>query len=101
LAYFKTLIVDSSLQGKGWGPRLTQLSIKSLRKTGATSIICHCWKESPKNSSFKYLTKLGFTPVGEIKNFWQDIDYECVVCKPHKCTCTAIEMIKKLEKDKK
>lgn len=96
LAYFKTLIVDPSLQGLGWGPKLTKMSINYLKTLGATSAICHCWKESPENSAAKYLLKLGFNPIGEIKNFWQDIDYDCVVCMPKKCNCTAIEMKKEL-----
>ncbi len=94
VAYFKTIVVDPALQGQGWGPKLTSASTQSLKKMGANAIICHSWKESPNNSSTKYLQKMGFSPVGEVKNFWQDKDYDCVLCHPLKCFCTAIEMIK-------
>ncbi|MCB0391930.1 MAG: GNAT family N-acetyltransferase [Bdellovibrionales bacterium] len=94
VAYFKTLLVDSILQGQGWGPKLTQLSINELIKMGTKAIVCHSWKESPNNSSQRYLLKMDFKPIGEIKNFWQDKEYFCLGCQQTACICTAIEMIK-------
>lgn len=92
VAYFKTILINSPLQGQGWGPRLSLASPKAVRAMGADSIVCHCWKESLNNSSQRYLSQMDFKPLGEIKNFWQNKNYKCVRCQPDSCKCTAIEM---------
>ena len=95
-AYFKTILIDETLRGKGLGPQMTAASIAVLKELGTEAIVCHSWKESPNNSSQKYLITAGFEPLHDIPNFWQDVDYECVICQPQTCSCTAVEMIKYL-----
>ena len=97
-AYFQSLFVSPNLQGQGWGPKLAQKSIEIFRKLKAAAIITHCWKESPNNSSYKYLATLGFQAIIEHPNYWIDVDYVCTRDgKP--CKCTAIEMHLNLTKE--
>lgn len=96
VAYFKTIFLCKNIKGKGWGNKLSSKSIKVLKQMKAKGIVCHSWKESPNNSSFRYLSRLGFTIVAEHENFWKPYDYECVRCGKPPCLCTATEMILKL-----
>lgn len=90
-AYFQSLFVSSELQGQGWGPKLAAKSLEIFKKLGAKGVVTHCWKESPGNTSYKYLAKLGFKEIIEHPNYWIDVDYVCTRDgKP--CRCTAIEM---------
>ena len=92
MAYFQSIFLSDTIQGQGWGKKLSTYSMDILRDMGAKAIVCHSWKESPHNSSMRYLEKLGFEPIGEHKNFWTEVDYVCVRCgKP--CLCTATEMV--------
>ena len=94
-AYFQSLFLADAVQGEGWGPKLSEASVKAFQSLGAKAIITHAWKESPNNSSLRYLTKFGFEPITEHPEYWVDVDYECVRDgKP--CRCTAVEMIKYL-----
>lgn len=95
-AYFKSLVIDKKYRGQGWGPKLSAESLKTLRTMNTECVICHSWKESPNNSSQKYLLKYGFKALIEIPDFWIEKDYLCVRCAPDVCRCTAIEMIYKL-----
>lgn len=89
--YFQSLFIAKDSQSDGWGPRLSKKSIEIFRQLGAKGIITHCWKESPNNSSFRYLEKVGFKTVIEHPLYWIDVDYVCTRDgKP--CRCTAIEM---------
>lgn len=91
MGYFQSLFLSQSAQGHGWGPKMSQKSIEAIKKLGAKAILTHCWKESPKNGSFKYLSKVGFKTIVEHPNYWIDLDYVCTRDgKP--CRCTAIEM---------
>lgn len=94
VAYFKSLFVDESFHKMGIGSTLSSLSIEVLKKMGAKAIICHSWLQSPGNSSQIYLQRLGFKAVKEHLKFWYPVDYECPVCSPKRCGCTALEMIK-------
>ena len=96
VAYFKSLFVDDSCQKMGVGKKLSSLSIDILKQMGAQAIICHSWLESPGNSSQIYLQRMGFEPIKEHALFWNHIDYLCTRCRPHKCVCTVLEMIKYL-----
>ncbi len=96
VAYFKSLFVSADFQKLGIGKTLSSMSIEVLKGLGAKAILCHSWAESPENSSRIYLEKMGFTAVEEHKNFWLEVPYDCVRCKPEPCTCTGIEMIKYL-----
>lgn len=90
-AYFQSLFLSPSLQGQGWGPKLAKKSLEIFKKLNAKAVIAHCWKESPHNSSYKYLENLGFKKIIEHSNYWIDVDYVCTRDgKP--CRCTAIEM---------
>lgn len=91
-AYFQSLFVDPALTGQGWGKRLSERAIEILRGLGAAAIVCHSWKESPHDSSGRYLRGLGFRTVATHPLYWKDVDYVCTRCgKP--CLCTAEEMI--------
>ena len=91
-AYFQSCFVAEDYMGHGLGRRLANASIDALRANGASLVVAHSWKESPHNSSFRYLTRLGFQPVIEHPKYWFDVDYVCKLDgKP--CRCTAIEMV--------
>lgn len=93
--YFQSLFLSPLAQGKGFGPKLSAKSIEIFKKVGARGIVTHCWKESPNNSSLKYLEKLNFKTVAEHPDYWIDVDYICSRDgKP--CRCTALEMVKVL-----
>jgi len=91
-AYFQSLFLSDDVQGQGWGGRMSLAAIELLRGAGAKGIVCHSWKESPNNSSTRYLQKLGFKIIAEHKEYWKDVNYDCTVCKKPPCRCTAIEM---------
>lgn len=93
VGYFKSLFISSDMQGGGWGPKLSAASIEALRQLQTQAIITHSWKESPNNSSVRYLQKMGFQIVGEHPLFWSKIQYDCTKCLKPPCQCTAIEMI--------
>ena len=93
VAYFKSIVISHQLQGLGWGPQLSKETIKVLTDISNTAIVCHSWKESPYNSSVRYLSKLGFRPIAEHKNFWSDANFFCSKCQTPPCQCTALEMI--------
>lgn len=97
-AYFQSLFVSDAYQGQGWGAQLSQESLKVLAQMGAKGIVCHSWKESPNNSSEKYLLKLGFKTLWEHPHYWRDVPYNCTRCKKPPCLCTALEMYLDLDK---
>ncbi len=89
--YFQSLFLAEAARGQGWGPKLSEETLKIFRKLNHKGVITHCWKESPGNTSFRYLSEFGFKPVIEHPDYWIDIDYVCTRDgKP--CRCTAIEM---------
>ncbi len=91
-AYFQSCFVDHACMGQGIGGRLARRALADLTALDATAVVAHSWKESPHNSSFRYLSRLGFRPVAAHERYWHEIDYHCVRCgKP--CVCTAIEMV--------
>ncbi|CAN5583309.1 hypothetical protein BH10BDE1_BH10BDE1_34240 [soil metagenome] len=90
--YFQSLFLSDKTQGQGWGSRLSMASIEVLKKLGARGVVCHSWKESPFNSSSKYLEKLGFKKVAEHPLYWAEVDYNCTRCLKPPCQCTAVEM---------
>jgi len=89
--YFQSLFVSPELQGQGWGPKLSQQSLKVLTTLGNEGIVTHCWKESPNNSSYRYLRKIGFKEIITHPDYWVDVDYICTR-DGNPCHCTAIEM---------
>lgn len=92
VAYFKTIFISPKLKGQGWGSKLSMASIEKLRHMGAKAVLCHSWKESPNNSSMRYLEKIGFQSLVEYPEYWKEVDYHCVRCgKP--CLCTATELV--------
>lgn len=93
VGYFKSLFLHPDCQKQGWGQKLSLESINSFKTLHYKAIVAHSWKESPHNSSFKYLQKLGFQTVQEHPLFWSEIDYNCTRCLSPPCQCTAIEMI--------
>lgn len=97
VGYFQSLFIAPEAQGAGWGPKLSEAAIVCFKKLGTEAIVTHAWKESPNNSSIRYLSKFGFEPIATHPEYWIDVDYECVRDgKP--CRCTAEEMIKYLDK---
>lgn len=96
VGYFQSLFLSEHAQGQGWGPKLSAAAIENFKKLNTKAIVTHAWKESPNNSSIRYLTKFGFQSIATHNEYWVDVDYECVRDgKP--CRCTAEEMIKYLE----
>lgn len=96
VGYFQSLFIDPESRGGGWGPALSEASTEALRKLGAKAIVTHAWKESPDNSSIRYLERFGFVSVISHPNYWFEVDYECTRDgKP--CRCTAEEMLKRLD----
>lgn len=93
VAYFQSLFVDPAYQNHGLGSQLSLKSIEVLKLAGAEAIVSHSHVESPNNSSFKYLSKLGFKEVKFFKHYWKHIDYFCSACHKNPCECSAIEMI--------
>lgn len=94
-AYFQSLFIDLSLTGQGWGRKMSEASLELLKEFGTRAVVCHSWKESPNDSSGRYLRALGFELVATHPLYWKDVDYVCTRCgKP--CLCTAEEMIKYL-----
>lgn len=94
--YFQSLFLSEKVQGQGWGAKLSLDSIEVLKRVGARGVVCHSWKESPFNSSTKYLEKMGFEKIGEHPLYWQHVDYNCTRCLKPPCQCTAIEMYKSI-----
>lgn len=90
-AYFQSLFLAKEMQGQGWGPKLSEKSLQVFRKLGAKGVATHSWKESPNNSSVRYLEKVGFKKIIEHSLYWFEVDYVCTRDgKP--CRCTAVEM---------
>jgi ribosomal protein S18 acetylase RimI-like enzyme len=96
LGYFKSLFVAEQFRQQGVGKILSQTSLGLLAQLGARAVLCHSWLESPGNSSQLYLQGLGFEPIAQHARYWYDVDYQCVRCRPQKCLCTSVEMIKYL-----
>ncbi len=96
-AYFQSLFLAPKAQGSGWGVKLSQQSALILREMGAAGILCHSWKESPHNSSRRYLDKMGFELIAEHPLYWQHVNYNCTRCLQPPCQCTAQEMYLRLE----
>ena len=95
VAYFQSLFLSDDLRGRGWGRKLAEASLVALKSAGAKAVVCHAWRESPQDSSRRYLWKLGFQTVAIHPKYWSQVDYVCPLCgKP--CMCTAEEMIKYL-----
>ncbi len=95
-AYFQSCFVASSVMGQGVGRQLSHAALDALRQTNVPQVVAHSWKESPHQSSFRYLSKLGFTTVVEYPRYWEQVDYICPRCG-HPCLCTAIEMVLELK----
>lgn len=95
--YFQSIFLAGELHGQGWGGKLSQEALDLLRKGGAKGVVCHSWKESPNNSSTRYLQKIGFQKIAEHPLYWKDVDYNCTRCLKPPCQCTAIEMYLDLE----
>lgn len=96
-AYFQSLFVDMNLAGQGWGSRLSHASIETLKSLKTKAIVAHSWKESPNDSSGRYLRGLGFQFVAAHPLYWKDVNYNCTRCLKPPCQCTAEEMIKYLD----
>ena len=89
--YFQSLFISKELQGHGYGPAMSEKSIQVLKNQSALGIATHCWKESPHNSSERYLEKMGFIKIIEHPLYWEKVNYVCPL-DGIPCQCTAIEM---------
>lgn len=91
-AYFQSAWVAPAARGRGVGPAMAARALADLRALGAAGVVTHSWKESPNDSSRRYLQRLGFSAVAEHGDYWAEVDYVCSRDgKP--CRCTAIEMV--------
>lgn len=96
-AYFQSLFLSPKLTGEGLGKKLSLRAIEKLKMIGAKGVVCHSWKESPHDSSGKYLRSLGFQLIATHPLYWHEVDYSCTRCgRP--CLCTAEEMYLDLQK---
>lgn len=96
-AYFQSLFIAEQLTGHGYGKQMSLQAIQILKEIGAKGIVCHSWKESPNDSSGRYLRSLGFTLIATHPLYWKEVDYVCTRCgKP--CLCTAEEMYLDLQR---
>lgn len=91
-AYFQSLFLDHQITGQGLGKQMSLKSIETLKQLGAKGIVCHSWKESPNDSSSRYLRGLNFIHVADHPKYWSQVDYLCTGCKTKPCQCTAEEM---------
>jgi ribosomal protein S18 acetylase RimI-like enzyme len=96
--YFQSLFLSNDLQGQGWGGRISKEALLALKEVGAKGVVCHSWKESPNDSSTRYLKKLGFELVAEHLEYWKTVNYRCTRCGEPPCKCTAQEMYLNLER---
>ncbi len=92
VAYFQSLFLDPPLTGQGWGKKMSLHAIGILKKLQAKAIVTHSWKQSPFDSSGKYLRGLGFKMIASHPLYWKDVHYLCPRCG-QPCLCTAEEMI--------
>ncbi|MCB0376951.1 MAG: GNAT family N-acetyltransferase [Bdellovibrionales bacterium] len=90
-AYFQSLFIDLQHTGQGWGKKLSLRSIDRLKELGALGVLCHSWKESPHNSSRRYLESIGFRWIADHPMYWHEVNYQCTRCG-QPCVCTAQEM---------
>lgn len=97
-AYFQSCFVDPDCMGTGLGRKLALLALTDLEHLGARAVVAHSWKESPHDSSRRYLNRLGFHRVAEHPGYWAEVDYLCSGCQTRPCVCTALEMVKDLKK---
>ena len=97
-AYFQSVFISPKLHGQGWGGRMSRRALELLREVGAKGVVCHSWKESPHNSSTRYLQKLGFQVIKDHPLYWKDVEYNCPRCLRPPCQCTAQEMYLDLER---
>ena len=90
--YFQSLFISADLQGQRWGGKISTQSLMALKEVGAKGVVCHSWKESPNDSSTRYLQKLGFQLIAEHPEYWKTVNYQCTRCGKPPCLCTAQEM---------
>lgn len=94
MALFKVIWLKDEAKGFALGHQMSTQAISLLKETSRIDgILTHAWKESPKNGSVRYLTKLGFETLGVHQLFWNHVDVFCHACKEPKCICNAVEMI--------
>ena len=74
-------------QRKGVGYEITKELVKRLRLLGQKTIIGSAWRSKHGINIGSVLTKIGFTPVIEIDEFWKG--QPCIQCGDC-CTCPAV-----------
>lgn len=89
--YFQSLFISPEFTNQGFGKKISLESINVLKKLKAEGIVCHSWKESPGDSSRKYLKALGFKKIAVHEKYWEFVDYICPLGEVP-CSCTAEEM---------
>lgn len=92
VACFQSLFLSPLITGQGWGPKLSNASLRVLRDLGALAVITQSWVESPHQSSKRYLERMGFQSIGIHPRYWYGLNYECPLCS-RPCVCTAEEML--------
>lgn len=95
-AYFQSAFVAPARVRRGIGRALAQRALADLERLGASAVIAHAWKESPRDGARRYLERLGFQQVAICRHYWAHVDYRCPRCGAPPCTCTALEMVLKL-----
>lgn len=92
IGYFKCNTVHEEYRAKNIGSLLMQLSKDALKTQGAVAGVCHTWMQSPGNSAFLYIKKVGGQQINLHHGKWRLPDYHCPVCDGL-CSCEAAEML--------
>ena len=96
VCYFKCNTVAEGLRGQGLGGKLLRASIVEAQKQGATAGLSHIWMQSPGNSAYLYMTRMGANMIAKHPERWLqsciDEGYVCVICGD-RCSCEAAEML--------
>lgn len=92
LGYLHSVAVDPSSQGRGIGTSLVRSMTEALWDENVTTIVSVGWTDHQGCHIEGPFTALGYSPKGDIENYWmQDSiakNYSCPTCgKP--CACTA------------
>lgn len=95
IGYFKCNTVHEDYRARSIGSNLMRLSMDAIKRQGAAAGICHTWMQSPGNSAYLYITKVGGEQIKLHKGKWAIEDYHCPVCNGF-CSCEAAEMLVKL-----
>lgn len=93
VGHLKSIAVRNEYRRQGVGTLLCLDVIERLKKAGCTAVFTVAWESGSAPASMNMFETIGFSRLGDIKEFWKvdDInqDHQCPKCG-FPCTCTAI-----------